>query len=88
MAYNHVGETTQAILFYSNCIELDPSYAPAHHHLGLIYKSIDDLHKAEGYLKIAVKLGDNSRYKKDLIAVLKNSILKMEMDIKDLEYLV
>lgn len=85
MAYNHVGDTDQAIYHYSCCVELDPAYAPAHHHLGLIYKSINDLHEAERSLRKAATIGNNDRYSKDLISVLRVSISKLEAEIKDLE---
>lgn len=85
MALNHVGDTNQAIYHYSNCINIESTYSPAYHHLGLIYKSLGDLHSAERCLRQAATIGNNVRYNKDLISVLKESILKLEVEVKSLE---
>jgi len=84
MAYNHVGKTKQSIHFYSECLKLDSSYAPAHHHLGLIYKQDNDFHLAEAHLKSSYLLEKNDRYKKELADLYQLVIKKTSEKIKNL----
>lgn len=79
MAYNHVGKTTQSIQSYTECLKIDSSYAPAHHHLGLIYKQENELYLSESHLRSAYLTSKSVRYKKDLVDVL-NMIIKQKSE--------
>ncbi|HGT3887418.1 hypothetical protein AB2H77_18860 [Escherichia coli] len=61
----------EAINNYKCCINEDPNYAPAYHHIGLIFEKVKDYKTSELYLKKAYSIKpDNLRYKNDLIRVL------------------
>ncbi|AXF66378.1 tetratricopeptide repeat protein [Leclercia sp. W17] len=84
MAYNHVGKPEKSIHYYSECLKIDSSYAPAHHHLGLIYKQDNDFKLAEAHLKCAYELEKNERYKKELIDLYQLVIKITSEKIKDI----
>ncbi len=71
IALNHVNKFDEAINNYKCCINEDPNYAPAYHHIGLIFEKVKDYKTSELYLKKAYSIKpDNLRYKNDLIRVL------------------
>ena len=48
-----------ALRLYLRALELDPSYAPAYYHLGILYSARDDADQAVYYLSKAVQYSRN-----------------------------
>ena len=48
-----------ALRFYLQALELDPAYAPAYFHLGILYSARDDANQAVYYLSKAVEYSRN-----------------------------
>ena len=63
MALNHSGNLEASIKAYQQCLKIDSSYAPAHHHLGLIYKKLNFIDLSEeSFLKAYELEKKNERY--------------------------
>ncbi|MFJ4051136.1 tetratricopeptide repeat protein [Pseudomonas hunanensis] len=68
------GKVEVAIELYNSVLSLDPSYAPAHNHLGMIHEKLGALNTAEDHFAKAVALKADEQYKKNLANLLEKSI--------------
>ncbi len=67
-AYFHSADAEQAAAEYTKALELDPSYALAHNHLGFCYAWIGEHRKAEEHLQRYVRLDATANAQDSLAA--------------------
>lgn len=79
-----LGKTDESITLYHLVLSIDPTYAPAHNHLGMIYKNTGMLNTSEKYFRKALTLKGEDQYRKNLIDLLESSIKDKQLQIEEL----
>ena len=79
-----LGKIEESIALYKSVLEVDPSYAPALNHLGMIHEKSGSLNDAEECFKNAFALKGEDLYKKNLIKILEKNINDKQSQIEKL----